>query len=510
MKAYAILAGGGVKGAALAGALSAANKNGINIVGYGGVSAGAIIALLSIVGYSGDELKKIVVPLDFNQMLDDKGESLSKVIDVINKNKLSDKIWKIKYLLRLNNLRKAIAPYQDELGIYSGKTLVTHLEGLVKNKLPGFTKETTFSQLAVMHTLPLRIVASNVTTKAAVIFSAEKTPDFPVLSAVRASVGYPFVFKPHVWDEHHLVDGGLASNTPSFLFECEYRETSVPTLMFDLVSESDPMAKPDKDQTIYSYGFDLMSTALDSSDQLIRSIGRGVLTVDVGVPHGIKTWDIHVTEEQRLLLYTNGYTTTDQSLSTLDRIKVLRDAGAELQRQLIATYGASPIYETVLAAILQEIELLTEAEDVRVCLLVPTDRNTLMVAYRVGFEDSPDSNLELPKGEGAAWAAWDEQEKGTFTIFNLPEVKTDRMHPYRLSDHKQVEIENTRNTLIAKKITSSDGKRALPLAILGIDTSTPYHETGWVDDNNDEDVMIAATLTDWSLVLRKIIEASRL
>lgn len=56
MKAYAILDGGGVKGAALAGALAAAEHNGIEFAGFGGTSAGAIVALLACVGYdpSGD------------------------------------------------------------------------------------------------------------------------------------------------------------------------------------------------------------------------------------------------------------------------------------------------------------------------------------------------------------------------------------------------------------------------------------------------------------------------
>src|SRR5437879_540072 len=57
MQAYAILDGGGVKGAALAGCLEAARDFGVEFVGYGGTSAGSIVALLAAVGYAGDELR---------------------------------------------------------------------------------------------------------------------------------------------------------------------------------------------------------------------------------------------------------------------------------------------------------------------------------------------------------------------------------------------------------------------------------------------------------------------
>ena len=47
MKRYAILAGGGVKGVALAGCLAASQEKGIRFEGYGGTSAGSIVALLA-------------------------------------------------------------------------------------------------------------------------------------------------------------------------------------------------------------------------------------------------------------------------------------------------------------------------------------------------------------------------------------------------------------------------------------------------------------------------------
>src|ERR1700748_1617429 len=65
MQAYAVMDGGGVKGAALAGCLLAAEEAHIQFVGYGGTSAGSIVALLACVGYSGAELERIM-PTELN------------------------------------------------------------------------------------------------------------------------------------------------------------------------------------------------------------------------------------------------------------------------------------------------------------------------------------------------------------------------------------------------------------------------------------------------------------
>ena len=65
MKAYAIFDGGGVKGAALAGCLKAAEEQGIQFEGYGGTSAGALVATLAAVGYSADEIRTTLKETSF-------------------------------------------------------------------------------------------------------------------------------------------------------------------------------------------------------------------------------------------------------------------------------------------------------------------------------------------------------------------------------------------------------------------------------------------------------------
>src|SRR5687767_14965829 len=81
IEAYAVLAGGGVKGAALVGALAAAKQSNIKFVGYGGSSAGSIVALFASLGYSVDEMRHKFERLDFATMFDDGGRELAQLID---------------------------------------------------------------------------------------------------------------------------------------------------------------------------------------------------------------------------------------------------------------------------------------------------------------------------------------------------------------------------------------------------------------------------------------------
>jgi NTE family protein len=59
-RGYAILAGGGVKGIALVGALVAAQEFGFDFCGFAGTSAGSMVSLLACLGYSGRQIADIL------------------------------------------------------------------------------------------------------------------------------------------------------------------------------------------------------------------------------------------------------------------------------------------------------------------------------------------------------------------------------------------------------------------------------------------------------------------
>ena len=75
MRAYGIL-DGGVKGAALAGCLAAGEEQGVQFLGFGGTSAGSIVATLASVGYNGKGLGELLVGLEFEPAVLPRGWAL--------------------------------------------------------------------------------------------------------------------------------------------------------------------------------------------------------------------------------------------------------------------------------------------------------------------------------------------------------------------------------------------------------------------------------------------------
>ncbi|HFF2829479.1 TPA: patatin-like phospholipase family protein [Stenotrophomonas maltophilia] len=86
-------------------------------------------------------------------------------------------------------------------------------------------KYVTFKCLKSCGGLPLRIVATDLTRKDVRLFSYETTPNVAIADAVCASIGLPYIFKPHRIDidgtPHEFADGGFLSNLPLWAFDDE-------------------------------------------------------------------------------------------------------------------------------------------------------------------------------------------------------------------------------------------------------------------------------------------------
>ncbi|HEE1357995.1 TPA: patatin-like phospholipase family protein, partial [Klebsiella pneumoniae] len=83
LESYAVFEGGGIKGFAFTGVLDAANESGINFVGYAGTSAGAIIAFLASIGYSGKEIYDELKNLDFERFANNETASSIKNLKMV-------------------------------------------------------------------------------------------------------------------------------------------------------------------------------------------------------------------------------------------------------------------------------------------------------------------------------------------------------------------------------------------------------------------------------------------
>jgi NTE family protein len=151
LQAYAILAGGGVKRAALAGCLKACTERDVEFAGYGGVSAGAIVATLAAVGNEPEEVLALVSShfrlADFFE--EDFGEAINRIREMRGRT-LPQNARHIAWLLRR---------LSRDLGLYAGKRLRIVLTELIRQKLPRKLKgvqEITFGHLKEANCTPLR------------------------------------------------------------------------------------------------------------------------------------------------------------------------------------------------------------------------------------------------------------------------------------------------------------------------------------------------------------------
>jgi len=161
INATLVLSGGGGLGVAHIGALKVLEKQ-YNFNYYTGVSAGAIVAAAHAVGYSAEEISKIVLEQNFFKLAFD------------------------------------FAP--SKFGILHGNKVEKLLEEIFQNK--------TFEDLKAQN-ITLKIGTTDFNTGQQVILDSGS-----ISKAVRASLSVPVLFTPIFHQDKWLVDGGLSQNFP--------------------------------------------------------------------------------------------------------------------------------------------------------------------------------------------------------------------------------------------------------------------------------------------------------
>jgi len=408
LKAYGIFEGGGVKGVALAGAYKAALDNPIEFIGFGGTSAGAIVATLASLNISADEIERVFVDQSFSSFFEDDGSrirdakasfssNLNTILNATKRNILQVNI-------ALYNLSKQYKKYTN-YGISDGSVLKEKLIDVIKIKHPSFNENFTFTDLNELTKIdnfikPLRILASDLNTERGIVFSFEKTPKFSVLDAVRASTSYPFIFQPltgnfnEIGADVVLVDGGLSSNLPSFLFHEETLTTHYPIFAFDIV-ESKTLPK-NVTSSVMAYIGSIVSTAMTASDNLLLSVTKGVYHIPVTVGDSVDTFDIDLSEEGRKLVFHEGYSSCNQSLSSNELIKLASCIDGKVHDEMELIYGSTALYTPILYRLKIETEiLLNGASDCRTSLYIPTPNDSLMSLYYSGFSEAPKHNFDI-------------------------------------------------------------------------------------------------------------------
>ena len=191
LKVALVLSGGGAKGYAHLGVLRVLEKEDIKIDYIAGTSIGALVGTLYSIGYSIDEIEKVLDNLNIESFLES-GSDLTG-LDLDKKETLK------KYSFYIN--------FDNELNYSLPKGLreTEELYLVVKNLLKNHENTKNFNNFPI----PLRVVATNLNTGETKSFS-----EGDIAKILTASMAIPTIFEPVEVNGALYVDGLVSRNLP--------------------------------------------------------------------------------------------------------------------------------------------------------------------------------------------------------------------------------------------------------------------------------------------------------
>lgn len=321
-----VFEGGGVKGIALAGAFAELDARGYEPRCVAGTSAGAITASLVAAGYTGPEIEKVVSeemhfpdfedPPHFHEL-----GMLGEALDVAKRR-----------------------------GIHSGAYFLHWIAGMLGAR--GLTQFGDLKDPAATderRRYRLQVIASDLSEHAMLVLPRDAPrlgidPDqLRVADAVRMSMSIPIFFQPvihinpHTSGQHMIVDGGLLSNFPVWLFDCSGRRPEFPTFGLQLVAPpgsqppTAPGAQPPRLPSFVDYLKSLVDTATQAHDRFYLEDENFARTIPISTL-GVRTTDFAISPDNIRALIASGHAAAQKFL-----------AGWNF-RQYVATYrsGGAP------------------------------------------------------------------------------------------------------------------------------------------------------------------------
>ena len=191
LKVALVLSGGGAKGYAHLGVLRVLEKENIKIDYIAGTSIGALVGTLYSIGYSIDEIEKVLDNLNIENFLES-GSDLTG-LDLDKKETLKKYSFYVNFDNELN--------YSLPKGIRETEELYL----VVKNLLKNYENTKNFNNFPI----PLRVVATNLNTGETKSFS-----EGDIAKVLTASMAIPTIFEPVEVNGALYVDGLVSRNLP--------------------------------------------------------------------------------------------------------------------------------------------------------------------------------------------------------------------------------------------------------------------------------------------------------
>ncbi|AXI09441.1 hypothetical protein CUC15_11135 [Oceanobacillus zhaokaii] len=292
MKIDAVFSGGGVKAFAYIGVLKSIEENNLSLERVAGTSAGAIIASLVAANYTLEELTATVNELDLKQFVDP-----PKFTRYLPMSK-----WFLLFF---------------QLGINKGDCLENWLYEMLAEK--GIY---TFNDIKAGY---LKVVVSDLSLGKLIVIPDDleqvygiNPKNFPISKAVRMSAGFPYFFMPEklpnkMSKKSIIVDGGLLSNFPLWIFENGNSQINRPILGVKFTGKIEKMNQPAEISNAYDMFHALFATMKQAHDAhyISKSQLKNILFIPV---EEVGAVNFYISRETKEKLYQSGKTNADNFL----------------------------------------------------------------------------------------------------------------------------------------------------------------------------------------------------
>ena len=352
-RADGVFEGGGVKGIAFAGAIAAAERDaGVKEwVNLAGTSAGSIVAALLVAGYDATGIQKLLADAKYSRFADTGpgGVWFGGVFNALFRLRGAAPG---RYFLEWMAKQLAASPLAKELG----KSELTFAD-VKRRDLPPRDELPDISDAKYERAkYRLHVIGSDITTGRMIILP-DDLPDytdasgkpfdkdsFPVVDAVRMSMSYPFLFAPVTLYRDgrpfYVVDGGLLSNFPIWLFDSPHPKR--PTWGFRLhpgesAKEGLPHRKIPRPLWAVPLLKAMFSAATEAWDREQMAHVTSARTVSIPT-HSVATTDFGLTREKADNLYGWGRQAAEAFFNEPEQQKYLNSFGK-------AVGGAAPAPE---------------------------------------------------------------------------------------------------------------------------------------------------------------------
>ncbi|MGH7987165.1 MAG: patatin-like phospholipase family protein, partial [Candidatus Binataceae bacterium] len=249
-----------------------------------------------------------------------------------------------------------------------------------------------------------------------------------VALAVAASISIPFFFRPLRLGVMELVDGGLLSNFPAWVFDEERQVAGpfTPTYGFKLVKRPHPANSPSR----WEFVRRLVAVTLAGDEVLETRQIEEMYIVPLFVTVG--TLDFNLSQAQKDNLYLEG---RDGARSFFLK---------EVPREQTVMVTALQTAHAAMLGVLGRANI-----HLRVNIALETTRTRLRIAYSFNMDNDADDRLEFDAGGGACGLCWKIHD---LVICDLEDAKKTFATNWKMNKYQQAAVRQSLRSLLSVPI----------------------------------------------------------